>query len=106
MTLYVHALRWPQVKLLNVLQDRRLTRVGGLQPKEVNFRLIAATDRDLEATVDRGEFRQDLFYRLNVIRIHIPPLRERKEDILALIAYFLKTYTDRYGAHKFSPHKP
>lgn len=89
-----------QVKLLNALQDRKITRVGGLQPKEVNFRLIAATNRDLEAMVSRGEFRQDLFYRLNVIRIHIPPLRERREDILAFIAYFLRIYTERYGIQK------
>ncbi|MBC7342017.1 MAG: sigma 54-interacting transcriptional regulator [Clostridia bacterium] len=89
-----------QAKLLNVLQDHRLTRVGGIKPKEVDFRLIAATNRDLEAAVGEGKFRQDLFYRLNVIRIHIPPLRERRDDILPLVAHFTKLYTETHALHR------
>lgn len=89
-----------QSKLLNTLQDRKVMRIGGLQAKEVDFRLIAATNRNLEEMVEMGRFRQDLFYRLNVIRVHIPPLRERKDDILALIAFFLKQFNERYKLNK------
>lgn len=89
-----------QSKLLNTLQDRKVMRIGGLQAKEVDFRLIAATNRNLEEMVDLGRFRQDLFYRLNVIRIHVPPLRERKDDILALVAFFLKQFNERYKLNK------
>ncbi|MBC7344971.1 MAG: sigma 54-interacting transcriptional regulator, partial [Clostridia bacterium] len=91
-----------QAKLLNVLQDRRVMRLGGLKSKEVDFRLIAATNRDLEEMVEKGRFRQDLFYRLNIIRIHVPPLRERKDDILALTAHFLRVYGNRYGLRKIA----
>ncbi|MBC7347991.1 MAG: sigma 54-interacting transcriptional regulator [Clostridia bacterium] len=91
-----------QAKLLNVLQDRKFTRIGGLEQRAVDFRLLAATNRDLEQLVEAGQFRRDLFYRLNVIRIHIPPLRapERREDILLLLAHFLRFYGQQYGIQK------
>ncbi len=74
-----------QVKLLRVLQEKTLTRVGGTSETKVNFRLIAATNKNLEQYVKAGKFRSDLYYRINVVPIHIPPLRERPEDILPLI---------------------
>lgn len=83
-----------QVKLLRVLQEREIFRVGGLTPIKVDVRIIAATNKDLRAMVQRGEFREDLFYRLNVVPIHIPPLRERHEDILELAEIFFKRYTN------------
>ncbi len=70
-----------QAKLLHVLQDFRFSRVGGYGVIEVDARVIAATNRDLERAIDRGEFREDLYYRLNVVEIHVPPLRERREEI-------------------------
>ncbi len=82
-----------QVKLLRVLQERVVERLGSTHPKKVNVRIVAATNRDLESLVKKGEFREDLFYRLNVIIIHIPPLRERKKDIIPLAEYFLKKYS-------------
>jgi len=81
-----------QVKLLRVLQEKEIVPVGGTSPIKVDVRLIAATNADLENEVSIGRFRKDLFYRLNVIPINIPPLRERKEDISLLIDYFLKRY--------------
>ncbi len=81
-----------QVKLLRVLEDRKITPVGGTQPVEVDVRLIAATNSDLEADVKANRFRADLFYRLNVIPIMIPPLRDRQEDIPILIEYFISRY--------------
>ena len=79
-----------QVKLLRVLQEREYRPVGSVQHHKVNLRVIAATHRDLAVEVQRGNFRQDLFFRLNVISVRIPPLRERKEDILPLVAHFLE----------------
>jgi transcriptional regulator with GAF, ATPase, and Fis domain len=86
-----------QVALLRVLQEREFERVGGTQPIRVDVRLIAATNRDLQAAVDSGTFRQDLFYRLNVFPIEAPPLRERKDDVLMLVEYFLHRYAARAG---------
>jgi PAS domain S-box-containing protein len=86
-----------QIALLRVLQEREIERVGGTRPIKVDVRIIAATNRDLEAATDRGAFRPDLFYRLNVFPIEIPPLRERKDDILMLLEYFVKRYSNRAG---------
>jgi PAS domain S-box-containing protein len=92
-----------QVKLLQVLQDRTLTRVGGTKPIKVDFRLIAATNRDLRAMVREKAFREDLFYRLNVVPIGIPPLRERAEDIIPLAHHCLEEVNERYGySRRFS----
>jgi DNA-binding NtrC family response regulator len=86
-----------QVKLLRFLQEREFQRVGGNQTIHSDVRIISATNRDLEARVKEGLFREDLFYRLNVVTMAISPLRERKEDIHALIDHFLKRYADENG---------
>jgi len=78
-----------QAKLLRVLQEKELQRIGGAKVIKVDVRILAATNKDLKAAMSNGEFREDLFYRLNVVPVHIPPLRERKEDIPLLIAHFL-----------------
>ena len=81
-----------QTDLLRVLQEKEIVRVGGTQPLEVDFRCITATNRDLEALVKDGTFRPDLYYRLNVFRIELPPLRARREDIPLLADHFLRKY--------------
>ncbi|MCX8116310.1 MAG: sigma-54 dependent transcriptional regulator [Desulfobacterota bacterium] len=86
-----------QVKLLRVLQDREFKRVGGTEDIRVDVRIISATNKDLEEAVREKRFREDLFYRLNVIQIKLPPLRERKEDIPLLAAHFLKKYSEELG---------
>jgi PAS domain S-box-containing protein len=86
-----------QAALLRVLQEREFERVGGGRLVQVDVRVIAATNRDLNAAVAKGTFRQDLFYRLNVFPIEVPPLRERKEDLLMLIEYFVQRYANRAG---------
>jgi PAS domain S-box-containing protein len=88
-----------QVALLRVLQEREFERVGGRQPIHVNVRVIAATNRDLTAAVATGSFRRDLFYRLNVFPIEVPPLRQRKDDIAMLVEYFVRRYASRSGRH-------
>jgi transcriptional regulator with PAS, ATPase and Fis domain len=85
------------VTLLRVLQEREFERVGGTLSIKVNVRVIAATNRDLKIAVANGSFRQDLFYRLNVFPVEVPPLRERKDDILMLIEYFVQRYANRAG---------
>lgn len=85
-----------QVKLLEVIQSKRMIRIGGVKKKSIDFRLIAATNKDLEKLVEAGLFREDLFYRLNVIPIHIPPLRDRREDIFPLINIFLRKFCKTY----------
>ncbi|MGM0603381.1 MAG: sigma 54-interacting transcriptional regulator [Bacillota bacterium] len=86
-----------QAKLLQVLQEHRVSRIGGVESKKVNFRLIAATNRDLHKMVKNKEFREDLFYRLNVVPIMIPPLKSRKEDIIPLIKHFTSILNEKYG---------
>ncbi|MBI5445751.1 MAG: sigma 54-interacting transcriptional regulator [Deltaproteobacteria bacterium] len=86
-----------QVKLLAAIQDQEVTRLGGTKPTKVDVRIVAATNRDLEQRVQTGHFREDLFYRLNVVPLHIPPLRERKEDVPFLLLHFLDKYNKKYG---------
>ena len=86
-----------QVKLLRVIQEKELIRLGGVQPIKVDVRFVCATNRDLQAEVKRGQFRQDLYFRINVINIEIPPLSARKEDIPLLSLYFLNKYSKLMG---------
>ena len=83
-----------QIKILRVLQDKSFERVGGEQTLTVDTRLVAATNRDLKKEISEGRFREDLYYRLNVVNIHIPPLRERKDDIPLLASSFLKEFAE------------
>jgi PAS domain S-box-containing protein len=88
-----------QVALLRVLQEQEFERVGGMKAVHVDVRVIAATNRDLEAAMTKGTFRADLFYRLNVVPIEIPPLRERKDDVLLLLEYFVHRFAKKLGKH-------
>jgi two-component system response regulator AtoC len=89
-----------QAKLLHVLQDFRFSRVGGDGWVDVGSRVIAATNRNLEEAVARREFREDLYYRVNVVEIRVPPLRERREEIPALAAWFLEKFNTQYGRQR------
>jgi Nif-specific regulatory protein len=86
-----------QVKLLRFLQEREFERVGSSRVQRANVRVITATNRDLEQALDEGSFRQDLYYRVNVFPIHLPPLRDRKGDILLLADHFVERYAERMG---------
>ena len=92
-----------QVKLLRVLQEGEIQRVGESRPQKVDVRIIAATNRNLEEAVEEGDFRQDLYYRLNVIPIQLPPLRERPDDIPALIEHFLKKFAHGAKPKRIAP---
>ncbi|MFY9235138.1 MAG: sigma 54-interacting transcriptional regulator, partial [Fimbriimonadaceae bacterium] len=86
-----------QVKLLRVLQEREFERLGANKPTKVDVRLVTATNRDLQSGVEAGTFRLDLLYRLQVVELHVPPLRERREDIQPLAAHFLKKFATENG---------
>ena len=90
-----------QTKLLRVLQERKLTRVGGSKPIPINVRVIAATNRDLQDCVEKGTFREDLYYRLSVFPVWMPPLRERKLDILKLAKSVIQELNQTYRQEKF-----
>ncbi|MGF9713096.1 sigma 54-interacting transcriptional regulator [Paenibacillus naphthalenovorans] len=93
-----------QVKLLRAIQEKRITRMGGSTSVEINVRIISATAQDIEQKVQSGQFRKDLYYQLNVVPIAIPPLRERKEDVIPLILYFTDQLNRKYGLKKkFNP---
>ena len=86
-----------QAKILRILQEKKFERVGGTKPISMDVRVLAATNKELEKEMETGRFRQDLYYRLNVIPLGVPPLRERKEDIPLLVKRFLKDFAQREG---------
>lgn len=94
-----------QVKLLQAIQDKEFIRVGGTKTIKVDVRIISATNRDIKELIVEGKFREDLYYRLNVVPILIPPLRDRKEDIIPLMQHFLNKFADRYGVKKCFSHE-
>jgi two-component system response regulator FlrC len=83
-----------QAKLLRVLQEKEIERLGSTTKQKINVRIIATTNRNLKDEVEKGNFREDLYYRLNVINIELPPLRKRKEDIMAMTSFFIKKYSE------------
>ncbi len=90
-----------QVKVLRVLDEKEYFKVGGVEKKKADVRIIAATNRDLESEVKKGNFRDDLYFRLNVVKLHIPPLRERKEDILPLFRFFVSRFDEQFKKEFF-----
>lgn len=92
-----------QAKLLHVLQDGEITKLGSNRPVQIRVRVVAATNRELPAMIQSGQFRADLFYRLQVIEIRVPPLRDRREEIPALIDFFLRRYSTQYGRPLLTP---
>src|SRR5690606_6016019 len=86
-----------QAKLLRVLQSQEFRRIGDDQDRQVDVRIVTATNRDLDQLVARGSFRQDLYYRINVFPLHLPPLRERPEDVALLVRHFINKYRARLG---------
>ena len=92
-----------QIKLLRALQERSFERVGGQEPIRVDVRILAATNRELEALIKEGRFRDDLYYRLNVVALHLPPLRERRRDVPLLVDHFLAKYTGDLGPRVVAP---
>lgn len=89
-----------QVKLLNVIQSKQITRIGSTTPKDVDFRLVTASNKNLKSLIAEGKFREDLYYRLNVVPIKIAPLRRRPEDVIPLMEFFVKKANDKYGFNK------
>ena len=89
-----------QVKLLRFLESKEIRRVGSNHSKSVDVRVLAATNRNLETMIEEGTFRRDLYYRINVVQIEVPPLRKRKEDIVPLASFFLQKYNQKYGQEK------
>jgi len=89
-----------QVKLLRVLQDNKIQRIGSVKTIDVDIRIIAATNRDLEEMIRNNLFREDLYYRLNVVPIVIPPLRDRKQDIIALLKHYIEFFNCKHGYNK------
>jgi len=92
-----------QMKLLRTLQEREIVRVGGEKPIKVDFRIVAATKRDLQEMMGEGTFRGDLFYRLNVVPIEVPPLRLRTDDIPLLVMHFIASYTPEGRSYEVKP---
>lgn len=86
-----------QSKILRVLEDNEIEKVGSNQPKKVDVRIITATNKNINALVENGSFREDLYHRINVVRINVPPLRERKDDILPLVYHFIKQFSESYN---------
>ncbi|WP_408011461.1 sigma-54 interaction domain-containing protein [Pseudalkalibacillus sp. A8] len=90
-----------QVKVLKFIQEKQFYRVGGTKMRKIDFRLVAATNQNLEKAVEQKKFRQDLYFRLNVVPVTIPPLRQRKEDIIPLAEHFVKVYSKKYNRQRF-----
>jgi two-component system response regulator AtoC len=85
-----------QAKLLQVLQDGRFSRIGDLEERRVDVRIVSISNKEVESEITRGAFREDLYYRINVVNVHLPPLRQRREDLPLLVNHFLRYYSDRY----------